>query len=269
VLFSDERVREVLNNQVIASWEMVREVPKVTIDFGDGRVLERTLKGNTVIYLCKPDGTVIDAYPGIYTPDDFLRELQKGLDILHSSPGAALAEWHKAKIGELATNEFKRSALSKAVVETPLLNALGLRGKNGFRETMWEEGAEIWRSDDARIQWDNTPESMRQAFQKLAQRLEDLSDQPMNGQKARREVVGTQGASLSPEEAGKQAIAADSRANVQIVRPAVHLLLATYAQQSPTPGNLREPLFKQLLHIDIDDPYLGLAHTLLPGTPGH
>lgn len=258
-MFSDERVRELLNNQVIVSWEMVRAVPKVKIDFGDGRVLERTLKGNTVLYLCKPDGTVIDAYPGIYTPEDFIRELQKGLDILQADSKPDLAAWHKSQIGQLATNEFQRMTLSKAVVETPLLNALGLRGKRFSGETPL--------GDNAEIRWDDTQESMQQAFRNLAKRLEDMSEQPMNGQKARWEVVGTQSASLSPEEAGKQAVLLDSRTNLQFVRPAVHLLLATY-QKPPTPAGLKEPLFKQLLHIDIDDPYLGLAHTLLPGTPG-
>lgn len=259
MLFSDKRVRELLNNQVIASWEMVRAVPKVTINFGDGRMLERTLKGNTVLYLCKPDGTVIDAYPGIYTPDDFIRELQKGLDILLADPKPDLAAWHQSQVAQLATNEFRRITLTKAVVETPLLNAVGLQGKIFSIETPIEDNAEI--------RWNDTPESMRQAFQNLAKRLEDLSERPMNGQKARREVVGTQSASLSPEEAGKQAVLLDSRTNLQLVRPAVHLLLATY-QKPPTPAELKEPLFKQLLHIDIDDPYLGLAHTLPPGTPG-
>lgn len=259
MLFSDERVRELLNNQLIASWEMVRQVPKVKIDFGDGRVLERTLKGNTVLYLCKPDGSVIDAYPGVYTPDDFLQELQQGLEVLKSASPADLVTWHKSRIGQIATNEFRRMTVSKTMVETPLLNALGLRGGTISNETPL--------SDNGGIKWDETPESMRQAFQKLAQRMEDFSNQPMSAEKARREVMGAQGAALSPEEAGRQAVILDSRANMRFARPAVHLLLATYDKQS-TPSMLREPFFKDLLHIDIDDPYLGLAHTLVPGTPG-
>jgi hypothetical protein len=44
----------------------------VTIDFGDGRKLERTLTGNSIHYVLANDGTVVDALPGLYSPNRFL-----------------------------------------------------------------------------------------------------------------------------------------------------------------------------------------------------
>jgi hypothetical protein len=76
VLLSDEKVKKLLTEEVVPVWESVRAAPKITIDFGGGKKLERTLKGNTVIYLCTPDGKVIDAFPGVYTPEDFLTQIK-------------------------------------------------------------------------------------------------------------------------------------------------------------------------------------------------
>jgi hypothetical protein len=52
-------------------------VPKVTIDFGDGRRLERTLTGNSIHYILTPDGEVVEALPGLYGPKAFLRKINE------------------------------------------------------------------------------------------------------------------------------------------------------------------------------------------------
>ena len=54
-------------------WQSVRPVPTVTIDFGDGRKLERTLTGNSIHYILDSQGRPIDALPGLYGPQAFLR----------------------------------------------------------------------------------------------------------------------------------------------------------------------------------------------------
>jgi len=76
-LYANEEVRKVLRDRFILHWESVRPVPKVTIDFGDGRKLERTLTGNSIHYVLDVDGRVIDALPGLYGPKAFLRGLEE------------------------------------------------------------------------------------------------------------------------------------------------------------------------------------------------
>ncbi|MBW4577419.1 MAG: hypothetical protein KME08_19470, partial [Aphanothece sp. CMT-3BRIN-NPC111] len=44
-LYPNAEVSKVLRDRFILHWQSVRPVPKVTIDFGDGRKLERTLTG--------------------------------------------------------------------------------------------------------------------------------------------------------------------------------------------------------------------------------
>ena len=45
----------------------VRPVPKVTIDFGDGRRIERTLTGNSAHLVLDRDGRPVDALPGLFS----------------------------------------------------------------------------------------------------------------------------------------------------------------------------------------------------------
>lgn len=71
-LYANAEISKVLKDQYVLHWKSVRPVPKVTIDFGDGRKLERTLTGNSIHYVLLSDGTVLDALPGLYSPDKFL-----------------------------------------------------------------------------------------------------------------------------------------------------------------------------------------------------
>lgn len=125
MLFSDPEVQEFLEERFVLTWNEVRPVPKVEIDFGDGKKLTRTLMGNTVIYVCRPDGTVVDALPGIYTPRDFLKEIKVSIAALEVGD-QNLADHHKALVEADVTKERARVSTSKARVESPLLAALGV-----------------------------------------------------------------------------------------------------------------------------------------------
>ncbi|MBI3822755.1 MAG: hypothetical protein HY289_08745 [Planctomycetes bacterium] len=71
MLFSREDVSNFINQNFEPAWEMVRPVPIVRIDFGNDRVSTRTLHGNVATYVCHKDGQVMDILPGIYTPAEF------------------------------------------------------------------------------------------------------------------------------------------------------------------------------------------------------
>jgi len=66
-----------LREKLILYWESERPVPRVTVDFGDGRKLERTLTGNSIHYILSSDGRLIDALPGLYGPGAFLGSLKQ------------------------------------------------------------------------------------------------------------------------------------------------------------------------------------------------
>ena len=105
VLYANQEVSAELSRDFILHWKSVRPVPKITIDFGDGRVIERTITGNSIHYVLDADGNVIDALPGLYGPKAFLQHLQEAESLearLLTSDSSAtwanlLRSWHAEK----------------------------------------------------------------------------------------------------------------------------------------------------------------------------
>src|SRR5262249_13770628 len=115
---------------------MVRPVPIVRIDFGNGNVVTRTLHGNIATYLCSADGQVLDILPGIYAPEAYLDSLRQ-LSLLarfvnQDGPqrrDAKLAEYHRLQADNLRTKKTaariaRLPSMSKASVESSLKLAL-------------------------------------------------------------------------------------------------------------------------------------------------
>jgi hypothetical protein len=99
VLYANADVSREMSGHFILHWKSVRPVPKVTIDFGDGRVVQRTITGNSIHYVLTSDGRVIDGIPGLYGPKAFLQELIDATTMATlardaSNPAPALREWH-------------------------------------------------------------------------------------------------------------------------------------------------------------------------------
>ena len=108
-LYANQEVSKLLRERFILHWQSVRPVPKVTIDFGDGRKLERTLTGNSIHYVLDSDARPIDALPGLYGPGAFLRELARAEALssqCHDAKtaqerAALLSQYHSARVKEL------------------------------------------------------------------------------------------------------------------------------------------------------------------------
>jgi len=84
ILYANVDVSAYLRDNYILHWKSVRPAPRITIDFGDGRKIERTITGNSIHYLLDEDGNVIDAIPGLYSPVAFLRYIQQGAELNRS-----------------------------------------------------------------------------------------------------------------------------------------------------------------------------------------
>jgi len=87
VLYSNDEVASVLRDRFVLHWQSVRPVPIITIDFGDGRKLQRTITGNSVHYVLDSEGRVIEALPGLYGPKAFLRGLVDAEGLFKSVAG--------------------------------------------------------------------------------------------------------------------------------------------------------------------------------------
>src|ERR1044071_8112199 len=75
VLYANAEVASVLRDRFVLHWQSVRPAPVITIDFGDGRKIERTITGNSIHYVLDAAGQPIEALPGLYGPQAFLRRL--------------------------------------------------------------------------------------------------------------------------------------------------------------------------------------------------
>lgn len=71
VLYSNEKVSGYMRGKYILHWQSVRPAPRITVDFGDGRKIERTVTGNSIHYVLDENGLVINALPGLYSPAEF------------------------------------------------------------------------------------------------------------------------------------------------------------------------------------------------------
>ena len=87
VLYPNAQIREVLRNRFVLHWKSVRPAPRITVDFGDGRKLERTVTGNSIHYILDSDARLIEAIPGLYGPRAFKRELERGETLFGSLAG--------------------------------------------------------------------------------------------------------------------------------------------------------------------------------------
>lgn len=110
-LYANKDVSDLLREKFILHWKSVRPVPKVTIDFGDGRKLERTLTGNSIHYVLAADGQIIDGIPGLYGPAAFQKQLETALAMAnllhHREPGTRseyIAAVHRERLAELDRN---------------------------------------------------------------------------------------------------------------------------------------------------------------------
>lgn len=74
-LYPDARVSRLLRERFVLHWSSERKVPRITIDYGDGRSLVSTITGNSIHYIMDKRGRVVDALPGLYAAEDFAREL--------------------------------------------------------------------------------------------------------------------------------------------------------------------------------------------------
>ncbi|MGB3693968.1 MAG: hypothetical protein WA865_07385 [Spirulinaceae cyanobacterium] len=80
-LYANKDIAQFLRDRYILHWESVRPVPTVTVHFGDGRQLKSTLTGNSIHYILNAQGQPLDALPGLYGPQAFLKQLQQAEQI--------------------------------------------------------------------------------------------------------------------------------------------------------------------------------------------
>jgi hypothetical protein len=132
VLFSDKELASYINKNFEACWQPLRPVPTLTVDFGEGRVLKRTLHGNIATYVCEADGQIVDILPGLYGPRTYQANLQTLLSVVASlgkanDKNAALIAYHKGQ------SQFPLYQ-STTIAEPETLNRCGAKFVDSLRQ---------------------------------------------------------------------------------------------------------------------------------------
>lgn len=258
VLYADPRVADRLRDEYVLYWRSVRPAPKVTIDFGDGRKLMRTITGNSIHYVLDSEGRLIDALPGMYAPEAFLAALERAGQIARATTELdailrhdALAEFHRAELVRL-TDELQVSLgrigeLEGSPLESALLGgALDTNNAAVQDIALWERLAE---ADSQRVKLHPASEQFvrRQLLQAgIANRLAVS--------KARAESP------LLQAIAGfERSLHADTLRNEYVLHRLLHDWLSASAPRDF--GELfvfNERVYAELFQAPLDDPWAGL-----------
>jgi len=226
VLFSDETIANYINENFEPAWQSVRPVPMVTIDFGDGNKVQRTLHGNIATWVCLPDGKVLDILPGVYAPTTYLEQVRQ----FHSLATIA-GEVDPSRRTVYLERYHQRQAEALA------------RGGRELQFQRVNRGASILATEqDTRL-------ILRRARSQPASQIEANQAALPNLE--------------SPQElANWKELARDTEINETVRRKQIHEKLAGIAP--PQPDELTKWLYREVLKSDLDDPHLGLGKLLFP-----
>ncbi len=128
-LYIDPTINRVLRERFVLHWQSVRAVPKVTIDFGNGTTLVKTLTGNSAHLVLDSHGRPVDALPGLFSADVFVQLLARSL-ALASADRRQLPILHRRDLERPVVARraptpraavASRLAPTKHVVEMPVL----------------------------------------------------------------------------------------------------------------------------------------------------
>jgi hypothetical protein len=230
VLFSKDSVADFVNRFFEPVWESVRPVPIVRIDFGNGNVLTRTLHGNILTSVCSADGTVLDALPGIYTEVAYVDRLDQ-----FRLMGQYVNKLAPERREEWLRGYHERQAESLKKGQTPEQFALSARIAAVTKRDIERPTFEVVLLAGARPRYSSDKDQPRPELEKKG------------------------------DVANWKELAEDTRLNETTRRRQIHELLA--AAGAVKPAKVTRPIYKDVLHADLDDPYLGLGKALFDNYP--
>jgi hypothetical protein len=259
-LFSRAEVATFINDKFEAAWESLRPVPIVRIDFGNGNVITRTLHGNIATYVCDSEGEVIDVIPGIYTPDVYMKRLNE-TRLLAQYVGKFNAERRAETLQQYHQARVERPAKPAAprVMDGPKTKAVEGGVKAAVAAAAAPGGAAAVpvprrRLDAGKMVAIERPVAALVAAQQQAQ------------------AAAAAAAARSPEDltvpadlASWRLLREDTESNEAVRRRQIDTLLARSGLVRP--AAITRPIYKDVLHADLDDPYLGLGQALFGSYP--
>ncbi|HEV7505150.1 MAG TPA: hypothetical protein VGS07_09580 [Thermoanaerobaculia bacterium] len=269
VLYANVSVSQALRERFVLHWQSERPVPKVTIDFGDGRRMVGTVTGNSIHYILDSNGRLVDALPGLYGPAAFLRHLNDAGDearALTSVSGEVFTQglkaYHVERLGiqarELAA-DLRQPGLEAPMAEgdwkvfvPPVLAASELTASKSSVEVPLLKAL--------------LPAPVEVSGERLAA-LAGLHMADARLDAASRLLLLAKGGAWVKGDLGaidrfEELIAADTVRNEYLFHNQIHTWLARTAE-APDLKKFDERVYSQLFLTPASDPWLGLGPTEL------
>jgi hypothetical protein len=272
VLYSNADVSEYLRENYVLHWQSVRPVPTVTIDFGDGRKLERTLTGNSIHYILDSDAHPIDALPGLYGPQAFMRGLVNAESLVKLLAGK------KDHERDFLLRKYYREQHNKIAFDWALdTTKIGGKPQEGFVLTKGANGEALSIAPLA-ISKAATEAPILRALTRLTDSLGQVTDEAAWRKIAQLHsslavldsssiaLIKRQNPELTDEELGglltkfQDLIALDTVRNEYLL----HTKLYTWLMRDPARNDLEqlnEKVYASLFLTPHSDPWLGLFST--------
>lgn len=123
LLYADPELAAWLEHNFVLHWSSERPVPKLEIDFGDGRKIARTITGNSAHLVLDARGRTVDVIPGLLSASSFRAALTDSLALHHELAGIhGDARWRR----QLARHHERRFEESSAGLADSLGQIRGL-----------------------------------------------------------------------------------------------------------------------------------------------
>ena len=254
MLFSQPELAAYMGESFECAWESIRDVPRVTIDLGEGRVVERTAGGNVMTWFCLPDGRAFDAQPGLLDETGYRLALEGAITwsralrldsdtlsederverahayLVHDSNSRSWASWlaQTALVGStqpglVASPPFRLAALG----ELEAIPSFGTPGPPGFAGAASKTVMEL--------------PLFAPAIRGTGNTLGPVVQQP----------------GLPPETT----LQAETRWARETLRPRAHGYLSL--DPLPDPRKVSADMYRLVMDIDVSDPWLGLRPFVL------
>ena len=302
-LYANAEVGKFLRDNFVLYWSSERAVPRVTIDFGDGRKLERTTTGNSAHYVLDAAGNVIDVLPGLYAPAVFKSELTKSVRLAQrvrklgdTQRTLAVADHHRGEfeavskrfaavagtaflrgrgrllgdneVGASAVARAQRTTMAKMVVEVVDLGKIGIDAGRIAAEdvsTWGAVGQKVWSLFVPAV-----PERrmLQKAEPPMPALVLDAASRALIAQVHNAGPVKATAAELAAMFARlEQVILADTALNEHVLRQQIRGALAYHERRSFE--ELNAWIYTTVFHTPKSDAWLGLLpRTDFTGLPG-
>ena len=172
VLYSNDKIAAVLHDRFVLHWQSVRPVPTVTIDFGDGRKLQRTLTGNSIHYILDSQARPLDALPGLYGPHAFQRGLSNAQKLFQLLAGKN--EQERTVISRLYYQQQHNKIAAAWTIDT---GKIGGKVPAGFKVIPGENGTEAFLVSPLAITKMVTEASILAGMNMYAEQLGKVTDE--------------------------------------------------------------------------------------------